>query len=401
MLPATTKEQRGPMYRDLERLISPGFLSTTVRIGGVPIGVRSLGPNDLEVLRSVVRDQEVWPLWVVASSIWTIDGRYLLDSHPTPMRPVFDRLRLSHRGAIRALFSVALSFFDRYREANRFLEPYLYEESSRRLWGAVRVAKQTSLSKGYPGASRIGTNPYQEIWLDWNRREDGRLDDEYAWSLTKVVVSMQSSKAANKLDSKDKTRLDAEKSRRSSIQDRAYYVWKGVVDREGKPLDDGDPSRKVFMPRTNEELAEEMRRWVAGEKDFHDLVVDDYVNRVRSEVERQEAEKERALREAAERRAAQDREVDFERPALVALTPEQVENLTRSSKGRPAGVKFIREADPVSRLYNRYVRDLPDPGNLQVVGDRVVPYTDPSTGETPPRPSLNDRLSSRKPTLDG
>ena len=400
MLPATTKEQRGPMYRDLERLISPGFITTTVRIGNVPIGIRSLGPNDLDLLKSVALEaREDWPAWLVAASIWMIDGHYLLGDYPAPMRSVFDWVSRSSRGTVRALFSVVASFFLRYQKANLLLEPYLYEDISRRKWASVKTLSTYLMEGGFPGSSRIGMNPYQEIWVDWNQREDIRQSDEYSWDLTKVLVSVQSNKYAKKLDSQDKARLAREKERRSSAQDRAYYVWKGMIDEKGDPLDE-DNSRKVFQPRTSEELAEEMRRWVAGEKDSHDQVVDNYMDRVRSEYERRDSEKEQALREAAERRARQEQETGFSTPSLVSLTPDQVANLL-SQRGRPSGAKFIQEADPVSRLYNRYVRDLPDPGKLQVVSGRVVPYTDPSTdgGETPP--SLDDLIANRKPSFDG
>lgn len=399
MLPATTKEQRGPMYRDLERLISPGFMTTTVRVGGIPLGIRSLGPNDLDLLRSVAQESgEEWTSWLIAASVWMIDGHYLLGDYPAPMRSMFDWVKRSNRGTIRALFSVVASFFARYRKANRLLESYLYEDSSRRRWASARTLNTYLMEGGFPGANRIGMNPYQEVWIDWNQREDTRQNDEYSWELTKVLVSVQSNKYAKKLDSRDKARLDREKERRSSVQDQAYYLWNGTLDEKGNRLDEQD-SRKVFQPRTNEELAEEMRRWVAGEKDFHDQVIDDYMNRVKSEYERREAEREQMLREAAERRARQEQEQGFSAPPLVALTPEQVANLVQT--GRPAGARFIHEADPVSRLYNRYVRDLPDPGKLRVVGNRVVPYTESSTEGKEPKPSLDDLIANRKPSFDG
>lgn len=399
MLPATTKEQRGPMYRDLERFISPGFITTTVRIGDIPIGIRSLGPNDLDLLKSVAREsRDDWTAWLVAASIWMIDGHYLLGDYPAPMKSVFDWVNRSNRITVRALFSVVASFFLRYQKVNPLLESYLYEDISRRKWASAKTLNTYLMEGGFPGSSRIGMNPYQEIWVDWNQREDSRQSDEYSWDLTKVLVSVHSNKYAKKLDSRDKTRLESEKGRRSSVQDRAYYVWSGALDEKGNRLDE-DNSLKVFQPRTSEELAEEMRRWVAGEKDFHDQVVDDYMERVRSEYERRDTEKEQALREAAERRARQEQETGFAPPSLIALTPDQVANLV-SQRGRPSGAKFIQEADPVSRLYNRYVRDLPDPGKLQVVGGRVVPYTNPTEGgETPP--SLDDLIANRKPSFDG
>lgn len=394
MLPATTKSQREPMYRDLERFISPGFLTTTVRVGGIPIGIRSLGSVDLDFLRAYAKEKdEVWTLWAVAASIWMIDGHYLLDSYPSSMKAVYDWLRHSNKLVVRALFGTVSSFFLRYRKANSVLEPYLYEETSRRLWGATKNLHGWSLAGSYPGSERLGINPYQMVWADWNQQEDTRNADEYSWSLTKVLVSLQSNKASKKLDSRDKARSDNEKKRRSEVQDRAYYIWTGDLTPEGEPTQEEGP-RRAFQPRTNEELAEEMRRWVAGEKDFHDLVVDDYINRIRAGYEAREAEKQLRLQEAAERRAREEQEAGFSRPSLVALTPDQVQEIVKK-KGK-TGAKFIIEADPVSRSYNRFVRDDPNPGALRVDGDRVVPYSSPVSE---PARSLDDLISNRKPTF--
>jgi hypothetical protein len=238
------------------------------------------------------------------------------------------------------------------------------------------------------------------VWFDWNQSEDDRLDDEYSWSLTKVLVSVQSSKGSKKLDAKDKTRAEQEKSRRSEVQDRAYYKWAGLLDEKDKPV--ADPKMEVFQPRTAEELAEEMRRWVAGEHDFHDRVVEDYKDRVKREMEEREAAQQRAVEEAQSRREREAQETGFTRPALVAYTPDQLSKLV-PERSKP-GAKFIIEANPTSRTYNKYLRDTPDSGALKVEGGRVVAYTSPTGGGEPPaeeRPSLNDLIAARKPTTHG
>jgi hypothetical protein len=398
MLAPTTKEQREPMYRDLERIVSPGFLTATVRVGGVPFGVRSLGPNDLEFLRAVAKENgPEWTLWIAAASLWMIDGNYLLESYPSATKVAFDYLRASNRAVVRALFSVSLSFFRRQQKLNMVFESYFYEDSSRRLWKAVKSFQGQSLRGGFPGAERLGVNAYQEVWTDWNQSEDARHEDDYSWSLTKVLVSVQSNKSAKKLDEKDKTRAEGEKTRRAEVQDRAYYKWLGVLDETSARPE--NPRAVIHMPRTNADLAEEMRRWVAGELDPHDQIVSDYKDRIKQEVEAREAAKQQFLDDAAARREAQAAETGFTRPTLVGYTPEQMAQLVPAN-AKP-GAKFIVEADPKSRTFNRYLRDAPDSGALKVDGDRVVPYTAPTREAPEPRPSLDALIANRKPILDG
>lgn len=400
MLPATTKKQREPMYRDLERLLSPGFLSATVRCGDLSFCVRSLQTTDLDLLRGIAKEAKAdWPVWVAAASIWMIDGYSTLESYPNVTRQVYDLLMKSHKSIVRAVFHQSVTFFERIRKANIVFESYLYEDESRRLWKAAKLSPQLVLMGSYPGAERLGTNSIQKVWLDWNQSEDDRIGDDYSWSLTKVLVSVQSSKGAKKLDSKDKARADREKSRRSEAQDKAYYKWLGVLDeKERSPV---ESSMEVFQPRTADELAEEMRRWLAGEHDFHDRVVEDYKNRVKQEMEEREADQQKAVEEAQARREREEQETGFSRPALVAYTPEQLARLV-PEKAKP-GAKFIIEANPTSRTYNKYLRDAPDAGSLKVEGGRVVAYTSPTGGEAPneARPSLNDLIAGRKPTTHG
>jgi len=218
--------------------------------------------------------------------------------------------------------------------------------------------------------------------------------------LTKVLVSVQSSKSAKKLDSKDKNRSETEKNRRSGVQDKAYYRFTGDLDEEDK--DNQHPILRINQPRTAYELAEEMRRWVAGEQDFHDKVVSDYKDRVKTGFESKEAAEKEAMARAQARRRQEEQILGTTKPSLVAFTKEQLsEHLPRNE--RP-GARFVVEATPVARTYNRYIRDLPDPGTLEVKDGRVV-YKDPSTGlseeEAAARPSLNDQIAKRKPRING
>jgi hypothetical protein len=391
------------MYEDLIPLVVPGFLTTRVQIGSTSLGLRSLSINDTNHLRQIARDGGPdWPFHLAAASIWMIDGVSLLESYPYNQMPALAVLRNGHKSLVRMVFSQALSFFRRMRDANRLFEAFLYEDESRRLWKATNNgAHQIWTQAGMPGLERLGQNPFQSSWVQWNRAEDDRLDHDYQWSLTKMLVSVQSSKSAKKLDAKDKTRLEAEKSRRAEAQNRAYYIYKGVLDDEGKRKE--DPILQVLQPRTAQELSEEMRRWVSGEKDIHDLVVEDYKNRIKIEYEEKESEAEQALQNVRARALLEERNLGVPKPRMIGYTPEQLAKL-RPTTQKP-GAKFIIEANMTSRNFNRYLRDNPNAGSLDVVDGRVV-VKNPSIApqgdeEAEPAPTLNELIANRKPTLNG
>lgn len=381
-------------------LINPGFLSTSLRIGRLTLGLRSLSSNDIHLLRHAAKEGgSDWPFYLAASSIWMIDGLCLLESHPYSFRVAYDAMKASHTELVRAIFSQALAFFNRMRVCNRVIEAFFYEDESRRLWNATnKGAILPTTYAGIPGVERLGLNSFQSAWIQWNRAEDDRENDDYSWSLTKVLVSVQSNKSAKKLDAKDKSRIENERTRRQQVMDRAFYTWKGVLDEEGRDV--RDPRLTIHQPRTPQELAEEMRRWVAGEKDLHDLVVDDYVERIRREMIQREAEKQRKLEEAKARAALEEEVLGVQKPAVVAYTREQLSKL-RPSATKP-GAKFIIEGDPVSHTFDRYLREDPNSGTLAVEGGRIIAYKNPvTTPEESERPSLNDLIANRKPTFNG
>jgi hypothetical protein len=397
MLPTTTKEQREPMYEDLVPLVVPGFLTSRLQIGGLTLGLRSLSLTDTNLLRKVAHEGGPnWAFQLAAASIWMIDGLSLLESYPYSQKIAFTALQRAHKSVVRAVFAQALSFFRRMRDVNRVFEAFLYEDESRRLWKATNNGMHPIWTHvGMPGLDRLGMNPFQSSWVQWNRSEDDRLDDDYSWSLTKVLVSVQSSKSAKKLDAKDRTRLEAEKSRRAEVQNRAYYTFKGLLDEEGKET--VHPILQVLQPHTAAELSEEMRRWVVGEKDFHDLVIDDYKNRIKTEFEAKEQESELVLRQARERAVREESQLGVPKPRLVGYTADQLAKL-RPSQGKP-GAKFIIEASMTSRNFNRYLRDRPDPGALDVAGGKIVVKNHSQEEDAPP--TLNDLISNRKSILNG
>lgn len=390
------------MYEDLVPLVVPGFLSSRLEIGGVTLGLRSLSANDTNLLRKVAREGGPdWAFHLAAASIWMIDGLSLLENYPYSQKIAFDLLKRTHKSVVRAVFAQAVSFFHRMRKANVVFEAFLYEEESRRLWKSTNNGSHPIwILSGMPGMDRIGLNPFQASWVQWNRSEDDRLDDDYSWSLTKVLVSVQSSKSAKKLDAKDRTRAEGEKSRRAEVMNRAYWTFKGVLGEDGK--EKVHPLLMVLQPRTPAELSEEMRRWVAGEKDIHDLVVEDYKNRIKAEYEAKERETELAIQQARERNLLEESTLGAPKPRLVGYTADQLAKL-RPGPVKP-GAKFVIEANPTSRNFNRYLRDNPSPGSLDVEGGRVIvknPSMVPQEEEVESPPTLNEQIARRKPTLNG
>ena len=79
-LPKTTPEQRATMYEDIRTLLSPGFLAHGTTVNGVRVVQRSLNKNDWDLLQYRIDPNTPisWKRWVVAASIWMVNGQIIL-----------------------------------------------------------------------------------------------------------------------------------------------------------------------------------------------------------------------------------------------------------------------------------------------------------------------------------
>lgn len=381
------------MYEDLYELLVPGFLSASIELEGCRITLRSLTSQDLHFLRRYVGDDDpTWRYHLIAHSVWMVDGIPFLDS-PYAHKVVYDELIRSSRPLVLGMLSTVYGFFSRAREANYYLESYLYEEDSRRLWRGLNNGTYPLHTKtAIPGVAGLGSNVVQTTWASWNVLEDIRDDQEAHWSNTKILVALQSHKSYETLNNRDKLRNDNEDSRRENVKERAWHRFQ-----YGPPKEVGErfQGETVHRARTNDELEDEMRRWIRGDLDEHDQIVEAYKAQVRQEIADREAEKERVLNELRAKKAQQETDLGVPTPALRAVTPEQLEEILKAQRRPGSGAKFIVEADPASKAFNRYLRPEVKSGNLSVdSAGRIIeqPPVVPSEGGQ----SLTDQVASRR-----
>jgi hypothetical protein len=382
------------MYEDVQKLLVPGFLSTTIELEGHRFSLRSLSQGDLAFLRHCVRDNDpAWRYHLVAHSLWMVDGIPLLESKGLAHRAALDHVMRADKTLIRVMIGTAYGFYTRMREAQFFLEPYLYEEESRRMWRGLSNGQHPLHTKAaIPGVEKLGLNLIQSSWTSWNRLEDEREAQEYIWSNTKVMVSLQSYKGYEKLHSRDQSRKQSEDERRQNVIDRARNRFLYGPDATTE-TPRGESVRKA---RTNEELEDEMRRWIAGDLDDHDQIVEAYKNRIRDEQEERERQKEALLKELRAKREQEEQTLGVPKPLLRPITPEEMAAIRA---GQPtSGAKFIVEADPVSRTFNRYLRPTVQAGNLSV--DATGKIVEKAPDVAAPAQSLDEQIAARKVVLD-
>jgi len=382
------------LYSDIESLLNIGFLSHRVRVAGVNLSLRSLSPGDTFLLRHRVNssyDDHTWKTWVVSSSIWMINGMNLLDD-PRSVSDIHQIVNRLPKIPLDDLFYIVMGLFNRVSTAIQRTESYCYESYSRAVW---RFAGQQSPSRdeytGIPGTSKLGTNHVQRMWVAYNIAEDDRLDHIQQWQSAKFVASAMNPKGVKRVTRSDESlRKREEGRRRDAIALMIHQILHGkeemqsgeiIVMVRGKPM----IVPRVKTARTVDELDEQMRMWVAGEKDWHDLVVDTYKNRIRDQFA-----DERQKREAI---APTQPGVTSGSTPLVGYTPEQIRELRPDLMKKKVGARQVFDGAAGSVLYEKFVARDAKQGNLRADEFGVV--------ETPPgeRSNLQGDVEKRRPAF--
>jgi hypothetical protein len=293
----------------------------------------------------------------------------------------FKGLRLEH---LNALFDVYNALQNRLDRAMFLSESYCYENYSRALW---RLQGRRTF--------QTDDNNIRRMWVAYNIAEDEYLSDLRHWEHTRAQVGAVSGKGAQHL-SRELERLKAreEDNRQKHIVDTLNKVlygqdWDGKV--KVKIVVGGEEFivDHIQAARSFDELDDQMRRFIDGQKDAHDLVVDEYLNRIHENVARRKAEYEAALQ------AARNQE-DYVSgtsgtTTLVGYTPDQLAELGMS-------VQSVKSDGPnsaiASHLYDKVVGSEIKAGWISTT-QMPEEYGKDSGGTT-----LQDKLSARKPSLE-
>lgn len=354
------------LYSDVEALINFGFISHQVRLAGTEMSLRSLSPGDTYLLRhraGIDPTDQKWKAWTVSTAIWMVDGINLLeDPRAVPgMHKIVGRLP---KFPLDALFYIVMGLYNRVSTAIQRTEAYCYEPYSRAVWRfSGRQSPARDEYTGIPGTSRLGMNHIQRMWVAYNLAEDDRLDHIQQWQSAKFIASASNPKGVKRVTRSDESlRKQEDRRRRDAIALMIHQALHGREEMQSGEITVMVRGKPVVVPRvktarTVDELEEQMRMWVAGEKDWHDLVVDAYKNRLRGQFQ-DEREKREALLPVAPG-------VSSVPTTLVGYTPEQIRELRPDLLRKKVGARKVFDGSTGSVLYEKFVAQDALRGNLR------------------------------------
>jgi len=357
----TSEKQRAEIYTDLRSLVYPGFLTHAVTVNGVRASLRTLTQSDMFLLRHRTSEMSFvtkdWMNWVIASSVWLLDGQVVMGS-PSVQHSIYETVSRLPKMFREDLFSIFTSLMIRVNKALDRLESFLYEKESRFMWSTEGVRMFDV--PPFAGAVPLQLNSIQKSWVSFNQYEDKRQERKFWWGLSKFIVQPHAPKGIQKLNKAEETEEGNEESRRQRLMDLTYWKAQGAVIGDEEKTRILKTHTGVVRAETKQDLEQEMADWVSGKKDFHDGAIDFVKAKIKGEVEgRREAEEARI---ASIQTALEEDGID--EPAFAPLMGEAAEAVKRRMVGKR--VATVVYDDTHNSAYDKYIKNNPDVGVLGV-----------------------------------
>lgn len=372
VLPPTTYEQRQSLYTDLIALITTGFISHKCRLGESTISLRNLCPSDNIFLKNCTNatDDLEWMLWTISRSVWMIDGFIFLGEKNYAFY-VYQQIKNLPPSIVKRIFKLVVSLTKKVNEQFEKIEAYYYEDSSRNLWAQIRhLTLPNDKVSGILGSENLGINLAQRIWVSLNTYRDEILTERKSWNNAKFIASASAPKGVDKINKKEQSSIEREEHRKKRYLDEFYYRQTGVITDEK----DSPTSKKVVRSAsTPDELEEEMRKWVSGENDEHDLIVLSYKNKIKEKHKKELLERQQRLADV-QKELEEEGEETISISPLIGYTNDQLKELLMKKGHSPSGKKIptVMYQDQSINLYNKHVDQNAGAGKLKVRDGKIV-----------------------------
>lgn len=259
-------------FADLKQLLFKCFIELKAEyLGYLPISFKSLNDNEIHRIKTLAGNienpkyQKRLKLYYFLFSLYSVDNVNLLEYRDAYMNNVLPFIESIHPKIFNLIMNELFKLGSRVVEAIKLVERYTFEPDSKWLWYSLKNSSLTSPEvTGINGTEKLGYNICQLLWIYFNQKEDEKQDFEKMWSCAKLIASVINPKVVQKLNSHEENKKIEEKNRREKI----------VLGETYKPK---------FKIQSREELVEELEKQMLGEKDEHDLYIENHMKKVKYE----------------------------------------------------------------------------------------------------------------------
>lgn len=269
-------------YKDVEPLLFRGFLTKSAKINDTQFVFKSLNQHEMDMIRWMHPEDHAtsafWNLFL-AYGVFMIDGANVLtdrDRWIPRIAETFNNIQPVVRNKI--IWNIG-EINRRASNAVALTECYATERYSRYRWYQLQGMDMTATAvTGIAGTERLGMNWAQLTWRALNRIEDINDLQEQEWEHAKFVGSCSAGKGISKVYQQDNERRRKFKEEQLARKDQILReVLLGEKRVEGMKAD----GAVMITARTVDDLVSQLERDLRGEKDWHDLVVEEHERKIR------------------------------------------------------------------------------------------------------------------------
>jgi hypothetical protein len=297
-VPEYYKGTDSAVWEELEKYLFEGFLVSSAHILGRTYVFKTLNFAELRNIEFLKPMKSSPPeirgsfrAAFIAHSVFMVDGMNALFERPRHINRLM-RVISKMDGAIQEkIINNLAAINERASRLYPLVEVYVHENRSRFKWLTLQsIPIHSPIATGISGTDEIGMNYCQQTWTALNRMLDHREEMERDWTNAKFTGSCFSGKGVRQIDERDKARRETERTDREDLKIKILYRY---LNRNAGPddgpehtveLPDGRKATvvKKFQAMSAEELAVQLESALAGEKDYHDLAVENKEKQLRA-----------------------------------------------------------------------------------------------------------------------
>jgi hypothetical protein len=305
-------------YNILADLIFKGFLTSELIISEKSLILKTINEKEFDFIKIYAGNpknegyQTRFNIYLLIFSLFLIDNKIVFSNREENLTELYNFFssipEILFRHMMIKLNEIRAVSYD----VLKYLEGFTYTNFSRSAWRSLRgnLPSCTEFT-GIPGTTDLGMNVHQESWILINRSLD--FEEEYNKDFTLAILI---SSASNPKGSRH-------------IRSQHDSVVKGAEDRRQKLAREGFIDVKKWSPEgwaapvdTVEELVAELDRQMTGQKDKHDIFMENYLKRIREEAERKTREAEERIK-----RTQDGQEIVLVEGSQRALTSAETQEL--------------------------------------------------------------------------
>jgi hypothetical protein len=311
-------------YKLIDSIVAKGFLSEKISVGGHSFVLKNITDKEYGLLKDIYPDEKSSETFLrkLCYCIVFLDDINFLVRRKGGFFDVTSLLRKFPEPAIRRLLKAVNALNEVYIEAIDFLEGFCYTPRSRYLWRVLDPYNRDAFT-GIEGSNIVGLNSVQENWIAINKKLDEEEDYGKQFNMALMITSSNNHKSAKKIS----RNYDFHKKELDELrQEIAKYGYnKRRVEEQQR--------KAQWTPPINsrEDLVRELYKQMRGEKDRHDIFIEQWIEKQRQKAE--EAKKKAEQRQQDFRKKIEEID-DLEREDSRPVSAEEIKKIMEERKNK-------------------------------------------------------------------